>query len=83
MLSIFPEHHPEKWKPVFRKDHAQTKIQGADCQKCDPKASTGRQPEPQAKGDDGNRADPTEPKCEKPQQALRQRRRLWLAGRQW
>jgi hypothetical protein len=21
-----PEHDPEKWKPVFRKDHAQTKI---------------------------------------------------------
>jgi hypothetical protein len=20
-----PEHDPEKWKPVFRKDHAQTK----------------------------------------------------------
>jgi hypothetical protein len=25
VLSRFPEHDPEKWKPVFRKDHAQSK----------------------------------------------------------
>jgi hypothetical protein len=25
MISNRPEHDPEKWKPVFRKDHAQTK----------------------------------------------------------
>jgi hypothetical protein len=23
--SVFAEHDPEKWKPVFRKDHAQSK----------------------------------------------------------
>jgi hypothetical protein len=25
--SMALEHDPEKWKPVFRKDHAQTRIQ--------------------------------------------------------
>jgi hypothetical protein len=36
-----------------------------------------RQPEPQAKGEQGNAADTAEPKYGEPQQALRQRS-LWL-----
>jgi hypothetical protein len=49
---------------------------------CGPKTSLRRNPQPQAKGYDGDGADPAEPKRYKPQQALRQRRRLWLLRHQ-
>jgi hypothetical protein len=37
------------------------------------KHHSGREPEPQAIGDDGYRADPAEPECREPQKAPRQR----------
>jgi hypothetical protein len=43
--------------------------------KCVPKASLGREPQPQAESDDRDRADPAEPKRGKPQQALLERPR--------
>jgi hypothetical protein len=47
-----------------------------------PKASLRREPQPQAKGYDGHSADAAEPEEREPQQALRQRSRLWFITRQ-
>jgi hypothetical protein len=43
----------------------------------------GRDPQPQAKRDQGDRADPAEPKCGEPEQTLSKRTWIWLGWRQW
>jgi hypothetical protein len=49
---------------------------------CGPKASFGREPQPQAIGQDADRTDAAEPEQSEPQQALCERSRLLLIAHQ-
>jgi hypothetical protein len=44
------EHDPEKWKPVFRIDHAQSKRRDHDAISCNRIMVSGREPKAAAEG---------------------------------